>query len=595
MHGKDDSIGRSLDMLATCSSKLRRDVQALQRENEHLKASLGAAVPLPGMPCQPLFGQDASNKADADQDSKIASDGVSPLRGAAHMELDGTTSNSLDGKSTESWKAMSTIRFNEHAGMTLAAARLGMMTDAKHVWTTTPSPEQDFFRSGTWLHTFGGDIQKPLMERVARSLIFRAACISAIVANAVWITYESDKRVKDSFAKIEDEASPEKYVEVDITFSVFFVLELAIRIAGYRREFFCNEDYAWNLFDILLVGSSLAELLIPQVFNDFSYLRILRVFRLVRVIRVVKAVKALRSLRTMVFATINSFVALMWAFALIGLIIVITSILLLNGVASYYDKLSSSLPNDAMLDEAKEVNGSFGSLYECMISLYCAVTGGNDWMAYGSLLRKLDPSRELYFWVFMFYVGFCVVGLLNVVTGIFVDSAVTTRTEDEVVDSFNDEMQRRSQEIKRIFHEADVDGVGSLSFNQFKEHLESPWVRAYFSGLDIDPEEATIIFTLMDTDKNGRLSVNEFIDGTMKLKGSARSVDLLLLMYDNARFSVRLNSLCSLVEDELREIKENLLPGSVNDMRMFKPTSMLLEEVAEYRNGVPLEKVMTGL
>ena len=33
--------------------------------------------------------------------------------------------------------------------------------------------------------------------------------------------------------------------------------------------------------------------------------------------------------------------------------------------------------------------------------------------------------------IFIFYIGFCMVGLLNVVTGIFVDSAVCTRTEDE--------------------------------------------------------------------------------------------------------------------------------------------------------------------
>jgi hypothetical protein len=574
-------------------------VEALRIENESLKASLASAVPLPGVPCRPLFGvgEDSKKQADGAQDSnKTASNGF--LRGsAAVVEMDGTASGfpgagGGNGKSSDDWKAMSSIRFNEHAGMTLAAARLGMMTDAKHVLATTPIAGEDFFRSETWLDNFAGDSRKPIMERLARSLIFRAVCIAAIVANAVWITYQTDKQVKDSFAKMEDEESPIKNLEVDITFSVFFVIELSIRIAGYQREFFCNEDYAWNMFDILLVGSSLAELCIPQVFNDFSYLRILRVFRLVRVIRVVKAVKALRSLRTMVFATINSFVALMWAFALIGLIIVVTSILLLNGVTSYYDKLNASLPDDTMLAQARDINASFGSLYECMVSLYCAVTGGNDWMHYGDKLRKLDPNRELYFWVFMFYVGFCVVGLLNVVTGIFVDSAVTTRTEDEVVDSFNDEMQRRSQEIKRIFHEADVDGVGSLDFNQFKEHLQSPWVRAYFAGLDIDPEEATIIFTLMDTDSNGRLSCEEFIDGTMKLKGSARSVDLLLLMYDNARFSIRLNTLCSLVEDELREIKERISPGSVNDLRMFKPTPMLLQDVEEYRKGMPLDKVI---
>ena len=40
---------------------------------------------------------------------------------------------------------------------------------------------------------------------------------------------------------------------------------------------------------------------------------------------------------------------------------------------------------------------------------------------------------EFYFILFNFYIAFCVMGLFNVVTGVFVDSAVCTRTEDEIV------------------------------------------------------------------------------------------------------------------------------------------------------------------
>eukprot|EP00913_Durusdinium_trenchii_P016905 g15893.t1 len=51
-------------------------------------------------------------------------------------------------------------------------------------------------------------------------------------------------------------------------------------------------------------------------------------------------------------------------------------------------------------------------------------------MYYGEVIRDLDDN-DLYFTIFLFYIGFCLVGLLNVITGIFVDSAVCTRTEDE--------------------------------------------------------------------------------------------------------------------------------------------------------------------
>merc|ERR1712100_853853 len=128
-----------------------------------------------------------------------------------------------------------------------------------------------------------------------------------------------------------------------------------------------------------------------------------------------------------------------------------------------------------------------------MVTLFSAITGGNDWMAYGELLR--EHVGETYFVLFAFYIGFCLVGMLNVVTGIFVDSAVCTRTEDEVVECFTEDQKRISEEVRRIFKEADEDMSGTVSLDELSNHLENPWVKAYFSGLDIDPSEARIIFT----------------------------------------------------------------------------------------------------
>merc|ERR1712072_1479377 len=99
-----------------------------------------------------------------------------------------------------------------------------------------------------------------------------------------------------------------------------------------------------------------------------------------------------------------------------------------------------------------------------MVSLFAAISGGNDWMTYGELLRQVGRGSQFYFMIFTFYIGFCIVGMLNVVTGIFVDSAVCTRTDDEVVRGWEEDQQRTSEKIKQIFLEADEDQTGTLSF-----------------------------------------------------------------------------------------------------------------------------------
>jgi hypothetical protein len=279
----------------------------------------------------------------------------------------------------------------------------------------------------------------------------------------------------------------------DVAFSSWFAIELILRFAAEGRDFFAGKDFRWNLFDAFLVVTSSIELALPGLLSNVSFLRIFRVFRIVRVVKVVKTVKALQSLRTMIFALMNSIICLAWAFVLITLVVFVFGIIFIGAVETYYESLSKE--DFLGMKQATDVNESFGSLYMAMVSLFSALTGGNDWMMYGELLRYVGGNRETYFLVFVFFIGFCTIGMLNVVTGIFVDSAVCTRTDDEVVQNWREDWQRTSDEVRNIFQAADKDCSGTMSYEELVEQLENPRVRAYFSGLEIDPSEASIIFT----------------------------------------------------------------------------------------------------
>jgi len=460
----------------------------------------------------------------------------------------------------------------------LSAARLGFLCERQELMEELQEHAGLQHLLSEWMPARRLHSQKTFLQKIARHLAFKLTVILVIVANCIYLGWDADLHVKNSYRHISQTRQVPNSEALALVFPILFVVELLIRVGADRMNFFRGEEKWWNIFDIVLVLNSLFEILFPIA--DLSFLRLLRVFRMVRVIRVVKNVKWLKSLRTMVFALINSFVSLMWAFFMIMLIIFVFSILFCHGVATHNFSININ-DADALL-EAEEAQKAFGTLWETCVSLFSAVTGGNDWYYYAGILRRLgqdehDLTGEIYLMVFAFYVAFCTIGLLNVVTGIFVDSAVTTRTEDEVVDAFKDEMNNRQQEVRRIFTEA-VGGddeshhhgmKATLTYEQLKEQLDNPWVKAYFSGLEIDPNEAAIIFTLMDTDHNGRVSIDEFIDGTMKLKGSAKSVDMLLLMFDHVRFISKFNMLCSYLEDEMRSIKSVLLPGQWTEPKIF--------------------------
>eukprot|EP00440_Ansanella_granifera_P031805 gb/GFBE01034515.1/.p1 GENE.gb/GFBE01034515.1/~~gb/GFBE01034515.1/.p1 ORF type:complete len:610 (+),score=160.32 gb/GFBE01034515.1/:1-1830(+) len=407
------------------------------------------------------------------------------------------------------------------------------------------------------------DPERPCLERIVLGAVFQTLTMAAIIANACYLGFAADNNVRNAYRPISCKISGstgddcDKFPEItapDIGFAVWFSIEIALRLAVHKLQFFTGEDMYWNWFDMFLV----AEAIIGLAFDTgrLSILRILRVFRMIRIVRLVRTVKALRRLRTMIFSILNSFIDLLWALLVVCLIIFVFGIIFANGVATYFDNAAATDDAAALLS-AQDVHKEFGDLWRTMLSLWSAVSGGNDWMTYGELILMIDQG-VLYFVIFNFYVAFCVVGLFNVVTGVFVDSAVCSRTSDEVVQSYIDELKSTTSQIRSYFEEADIDQSGTLTPEEFSTYLQDPLVKAYFSGLDIDPHDANIIFSILDADKSNEITINEFVNGTMKLKGTATKLDVVAMMFDQTKQSMRFDNLCEYIQTELSDIKESL-------------------------------------
>ncbi|CAE7397954.1 CACNA1S [Symbiodinium sp. CCMP2592] len=72
---------------------------------------------------------------------------------------------------------------------------------------------------------------------------------------------------------------------IDIIFCLIFVLELVLRVSAFGQTFLNMEGWQWNLFDLLIVGFSVADEAtklilsdgeVQEVFDSFGVLRLLR-------------------------------------------------------------------------------------------------------------------------------------------------------------------------------------------------------------------------------------------------------------------------------------------------------------------------------
>merc|ERR1711972_77013 len=108
-----------------------------------------------------------------------------------------------------------------------------------------------------------------------------------------------------------------------------------------------------------------------------------------------------------------------------------------------------------------------------------------------------------------------------------------------------------TERIKTFFQEADLDKSGTLSWEEFRAHLENQKVRAYFQTLDLDVSQAHVLFELLDADGSNSVTIDEFLDGCMRLKGQAKSIDLNMLLYMNKKVFDQLSIFMRCYEQQL--------------------------------------------
>merc|ERR1719491_1681984 len=101
--------------------------------------------------------------------------------------------------------------------------------------------------------------------------------------------------------------------------------------------------------------------------------------------------------------------------------------------------------------------------------------------------------------------------MLNVVTGIFVDTALTRahRMKDNIT----------VNNACRLFTLLDIDHTGQISEKEFESQLDSQPMQEYLAEIDVDVSEAKWLFEILDINGTGTIDFDEFLSGCLRLKG----------------------------------------------------------------------------
>jgi len=358
------------------------------------------------------------------------------------------------------------------------------------------------------------------LRRVVRSRYYEFSVIFMVVMNTLFIglqtQYAAMHRHPPAFEAISENV-----------FCVIFFLELMVRFRAEGLNFFISKDWAWNLFDSVVVLAMVAEQVLRVVFDDafeqlstISMLRIMRVIRIVRVLRITRVLKFFRELRMMITSILRSAKSLIWVFLILSVLFYIFGISLVQGVVAFCDSQDKWESSDTAA-----LRDSFGSLDRSFLALFEAMSGGISW---GELLDSLKPLPVIYSIIFLTYVAFAIFGVVNIVTGVFVENAMQSGIFDRDT-LVQEEMLEKEQYVERIkvcFEELDIDKNGCIGLDEFKEAVSDSKMVALINALGLDITDVQSLFILLDRDQSGSIDIEEFLVGCLRLKGEARSLDI---------------------------------------------------------------------
>jgi len=365
------------------------------------------------------------------------------------------------------------------------------------------------------------------LARVVDAKWFELFSMVVILCNGIWIAVQTNMAI-DTVGK----PLPQWVGLLDSSFTLFYLGEILMKLAVHRLLFFICEGWRWNVLDFILVVLGVVDFALSNEEDSFNpvFLRITRLIRITRVFRMFRLLRFFDELRLLLKCIIGSFLALVWSLVTIFSITMLFAIILVQQVLEFLN----SDTGFAMMSTStvQDLLAAFGSVEHATLSLFKAMSGGNDWDVYFRLLSVTGIVAPAVFLSFMIFIW---VAMANIITSLYVDKAMKLAQPDlqELLFNKHKEDIESACELRSLFSSLDTNGNGSLSFDEFMKCMSDYKVRSYFEMRGLAVKDAEMFFHMLSAvSDDAEVDIDTFVGGCMKMKGLALNIDLLSLHYE---------------------------------------------------------------
>jgi len=307
----------------------------------------------------------------------------------------------------------------------------------------------------------------------------------------------------------------------DLAFCCFFTTEIVLRISGDRILFFIGADSKWNIMDASFVGMDIMN----QVFLlalqgvDISFMSSFRTgVKMIRLCRTARALRMFRIVRNSTRARLLFEETIACASMGFWLICVLSVALVFFGLFFMQASADVLLGEDYSHELQNRVLSIFATGPEAVFSLFELAAGGEPWSATFKTLMEVDSMYGILFVLFVFFI---MILFMNVVTGVFVDSALKRAKRHEVENKYDE-----AEMFKCMLKKAELMNVDSLvSKTEFLEFLKTPYGTDQLTALGLETAEALGIYELLDKDGKHNVNIDVLAGGCARFTQPVRSAD----------------------------------------------------------------------
>merc|ERR1712232_172469 len=254
-----------------------------------------------------------------------------------------------------------------------------------------------------------------------------------------------------------------------------------------------------------------------------------------------RVMRIIRDLMTIFESFRRSLNSLFWSIVMLAFSLYIFALLFVQGVVGLF-----LLEGDSIDEELKDAAlKHFGSVLRTIVSLYMAVTGGNDWAVYYVIIEQCG---WLYCIAFLLFTFFFIFALFNILTGIFVEKAVLASQpdRDELILEQSRKARKETEDFRSLCNQLDTDGSGTITLEEFVASMQDERMVSYMASVGLEVHDVEFFFRLIaGPTKHEELEIDleDFVAGCMSMKGPASGLDMQRELFETTRLHKQLKVL----------------------------------------------------